>query len=312
MSNNFFRSIEKKIKQTDNEILEIKESNLDKEVKEFVLSQLNNKINELKIEKKRMDDLYGKEQLKLVLSGENIGKGEVPIRILADTLSNIQNLIDCIASSLRNQTNKNKRITNETKESTQFVLKEVFEGSFGMIIEAPFDPDMINNENVTTCTCKKMFDLLSCSDDEESLKLIANDLGYKTMNSYKQLLKKIQNSNSNINFEWDSNSGEKNIWKSDSYHLKETINKINTIQIEQEELIQKIGKLTKIDIVKEEFTVICKDEVLNGKCNFEILMGMHSFLDKEKEFYFTKKIFKHINTGKEKIEWILTGVNRES
>ena len=40
-----------------------------------------------------------------------------------------------------------------------------------MIIEAPFDPDMINNENVTTCTCKKMFDLLSCSDDEESLKL---------------------------------------------------------------------------------------------------------------------------------------------
>lgn len=312
MSNNFFRSIEKKIKETDNEILEIKESDLNKEVKEFMLSQLNNKINELNSEKKRMDDLYGKEQLKLVLSGENIGKGEVPIRILADTLSNIQNLIDCIASSVRNQTNKNKRITSETKESTQFVLKEVFEGSFGMIIEAPFDPDMINNENVITCTCKKMFNLLSCSDDEEALKLIANDLGYKTMNSYKQFLKKIQNSNSNINFEWESNSGEKNIWKSDSYHLKETINKINTIQIEQEELIQKIGKLTKIDILKEEFTVICKDEVLRGKCNFEILMGMHSFLDKEKEFYFTKKIFKHINTGKEKIEWILTGVNRES
>lgn len=310
MSNNFFRSIEKKIKETEDEILKIKESDLDKEVKEFMLSQLNNKITELKSEKNRMDDLYGKEQLKLILSGENIGKGEVPIRILADTLSNIQNLIDCIASSVRNQTNK--RITNEIKESTQFVLKEVFEGSFGMIIEAPFDPDMINNENVTTCTCKKMFNLLSCSDDEESLKLIANDLGYKTMNSYKQLLKKIQDSNSNINFEWDSNSGEKNIWKSDSYHLKETINKINAIQIEQEELIQKIGKLTKIDIVKEEFTVICKDEILSGKCNFEILMGMHNFLDKEKEFYFTKKIFKHINTGKEKIEWILTGVNRES
>ena len=58
--------------------------------------------------------------------------------------------------------------------------------------------------------------------------------------------------------------------------------------------------------------MICKDEIVSGKCNFEILMGMHSFLDKEKEFYFTKKIFKHINTGKEKIEWILTGVNRES
>lgn len=310
MLNNFFRSIEKKIKETENEILEIKESDLNKEVKEFILSQLNNKINELNCEKKRMDDLYAKEQLKLVLSGENIGKGEIPIRILADTLSNVQNLIDCIASSVRNQTNK--RITNETKGSTQFVLKEVFEGSFGMIIEAPFDPDMINNENVTTCTCKKMFDLLSCADNEESLKLIANDLGYKTMNSYKQLLKKIQNSNSNINFEWDSNSGEKNIWKSDSYHLKETINKINTIQIEQEELIRKIGKLTKIDIIKEEFTVICKDEVLSGKCNFEILMKMHSFLDKVKEFYFTKKIFKHVNTGKVKIEWILTGVNRES
>lgn len=143
MSNNFFRSIEKKIKETEDEILKIKESDLDKEVKEFMLSQLNNKITELKSEKNRMDDLYGKEQLKLILSGENIGKGEVPIRILADTLSNIQNLIDCIASSVRNQTNK--RITNEIKESTQFVLKEVFEGSFGMIIEAPFDPDMINN-----------------------------------------------------------------------------------------------------------------------------------------------------------------------
>ena len=310
MSNNFFRCIEKKIMKTEEEIREIELSNLDKEVKEFMLSQLNKKITELKKEKSRMSDLYGKEQIKLVLSGENIGKGEVPIRILADTLYNIQNLIDCIANSVRNQINK--RITNETKESTQFVLKEVFEGSFGMIIEAPFEPDMINNENVTTCTCKKMFDLLSCSDDEKSLKIIANDLGYKTMNSYKQLLKKIQNSNSNINFEWNSNSGEKNIWKSDSYHLKETINKINTIQIEQEELIKKRGKLTKIDIIKEEFTVMCKDEIVSGKCNFEILMGLHSFLDKEKEFYFTKKILKQINTGKEKIEWILTGVNKES
>lgn len=311
MSNNFFRSIERKIKDTENEINDIKNSELDDTIKSLLLTQLNERKDELNKEKYKMDELYGKEQIRLIISGDNIGKGEVPIRVLADTLSNIQNMIDCIASSVKNINDKNKRINNETKDSTQFILKEVFEGSFGMVIEAPFEPDMIDNNNVTTNTCKKMFNLLSCESNEEKLKLLAKDLGYKTINSYKEFLKKINNSKADIKFEWNSNSGETNTWKSNKERIKETINKINTIQIEEEELLQRIGKLTKIDITKEQFTVITQDQVINGKSNFEILMDMHNILDKEKEFYFTKKTYHHINTGKEKVEWILTGYNKE-
>lgn len=312
MSNNFYRSIERKIKDTDDEINKTNKLDIDKNIKELLLTQLNERKEELKKEKIKMDKLYGKEQIRLTISGEEIGKGEVPIRILADTLSNIQNMIDCIANSMKNELNKNRRINKEVKDSTQFILKEVFEGSFGMVIEAPFTPDMLDNDNVTTNTCKKMFDLLACENNEEKLKSAAKDLGYKTMNAYKDFLRKMNNSNANIKFEWNSNSGERNVWKSNKNNVKETINKINTIQIEEQELIQKRGKLTKIDIVKEQFTVTCEDEVINGKTNFEILLGMRNLLNTEKEFYLTKKTYYHINTGKEKIEWILTGYNKES
>lgn len=312
MSNNFLRSIERKIKDTNEEIKNINDSNMDRNVKTLLIAQLNERKKNLEEQKSKMDELYAKEQIKLIISGEQIGKGEVPIRVLGETLCNIQNMIDCIANSVKNQQNKNKRINKDIKESTQFILKEVFEGSFGMIIEAPFTPDMVDNDNITTNTCKKMFDLLSYENNEEKLKVAAKELGYKTMNSYRELLKKIHNSNANLRFEWNSNSGEKNIWKSNKDRVKETINKINTIKIEEEELIQKKGKLTKIDIIKEQFTIITEEEIINGKTNFEILMGMRNILNKEKEFYLTKKTYYHINTGKEKIEWILTGYNKES
>ena len=221
-------------------------------------------------------------------------------------------MIDCIANSVENKSNKNKRINKEVKNSTQFILKEVFEGSFGMIIEAPFTPDIIDNDNITTNTCKKMFNLLACENNEDKLKIAAKDLGYKTMNAYREFLRKMINSNADIKFEWNSNSGEKNVWKSDKDSVKQTINKINTIQIEENELIQKLGKLTKIDIMKDQFTITCEDEVINGKADFEILLGMKNILNTSKEFYLTKKIYRHINTGKEKEEWILTGYNKES
>jgi len=312
MSNNFLRSIERKITNTDEEIERIISSDMDKNVKELLLTQLKERKETLETEKNKINDFYGKEQIKLIISGEEIGKGEVPIRVLGETLCNIQNIIDCIANSVKNQQNKTKRINKDIKESTQFILKEVFEGSFGMVIEAPFEPDMVDNNNITTNTCKKMFDLLACESNEEKLKYAAKDLGYKSMNAYREFLKKIKNSNANIKVEWNSNSGEKNIWKSNVDNMTETINKINTIQIEEEELIQKKGKLTKIDIIKEQFTIITEEEIINGKTNFEILMGMRNILNKEKEFYLTKKTYHHINTGKEKTEWILTGYNKES
>lgn len=312
MSNNFFRSIERKLKDTNEEINRTSKLDIDKNIKNLLLTQLNERKEELEKEKLKMNELYGKEQIKLTISGENIGKGEVPIRILADTLTNIQNMIDCIANSVENKSNKNKRINKEVKNSTQFILKEVFEGSFGMIIEAPFTPDIIDNDNITTNTCKKMFNLLACENNEDKLKIAAKDLGYKTMNAYREFLRKMINSNADIKFEWNSNSGEKNVWKSDKDSVKQTINKINTIQIEENELIQKLGKLTKIDIMKDQFTITCEDEVINGKADFEILLGMKNILNTSKEFYLTKKIYRHINTGKEKEEWILTGYNKES
>ena len=270
MSNNFFRSIERKLKDTNEEINRTSKLDIDKNIKNLLLTQLNERKEELEKEKLKMNELYGKEQIKLTISGENIGKGEVPIRILADTLTNIQNMIDCIANSVENKSNKNKRINKEVKNSTQFILKEVFEGSFGMIIEAPFTPDIIDNDNITTNTCKKMFNLLACENNEDKLKIAAKDLGYKTMNAYREFLRKMINSNADIKFEWNSNSGEKNVWKSDKDSVKQTINKINTIQIEENELIQKLGKLTKIDIMKDQFTITCEDEVINGKADFEI------------------------------------------
>lgn len=312
MSNNFFRSIERKLKDTNEEINRTSKLDIDKNIKNLLLTQLNERKEELEKEKLKMNELYGKEQIKLTISGENIGKGEVPIRILADTLTNIQNMIDCIANSVENKSNKNKRINKEVKNSTQFILKEVFEGSFGMIIEAPFTPDIIDNDNITTNTCKKMFNLLACENNEDKLKIAAKDLGYKTMNAYREFLRKMINSNADIKFEWNSNSGERNVWKSDKDSVKQTINKINTIQIEENELIQKLGKLTKIDIMKDQFTITCEDEVINGKADFEILLGMKNILNTSKEFYLTKKIYRHINTGKEKEEWILTGYNKES
>ena len=312
MSNNFFRSIERKLKDTNEEINRTSKLDIDKNIKNLLLTQLNERKEELEKEKLKMNELYGKEQIKLTISGENIGKGEVPIRILADTLTNIQNMIDCIANSVENKSNKNKRINKEVKNSTQFILKEVFEGSFGMIIEAPFTPDIIDNDNITTNTCKKMFNLLACENNEDKLKIAAKDLGYKTMNAYREFLRKMINSNADIKFEWNSNSGEKNTWKSDKDSVKQTINKINTIQIEENELIQKLGKLTKIDIMKDQFTITCEDEVINGKADFEILLEMKNILNTNKEFYLTKKIYRHINTGKEKEEWILTGYNKES
>ena len=312
MSNNFFRSIERKLKDTNEEINRTSKLDIDKNIKNLLLTQLNERKEELEKEKLKMNELYGKEQIKLTISGENIGKGEVPIRILADTLTNIQNMIDCIDNSVENKSNKNKRINKEVKNSTQFILKEVFEGSFGMIIEAPFTPDIIDNDNITTNTCKKMFNLLACENNEDKLKIAAKDLGYKTMNAYREFLRKMINSNADIKFEWNSNSGEKNVWKSDKDSVKQTINKINTIQIEENELIQKLGKLTKIDIMKDQFTITCEDEVINGKADFEILLGMKNILNTSKEFYLTKKIYRHINTGKEKEEWILTGYNKES
>ena len=74
MSNNFFRSIERKLKDTNEEINRTSKLDIDKNIKNLLLTQLNERKEELEKEKLKMNELYGKEQIKLTISGENIGK----------------------------------------------------------------------------------------------------------------------------------------------------------------------------------------------------------------------------------------------
>lgn len=308
MNNVYMNTLQKKINSTLDEIEKCKKDlSHDSLLYKTQISQLELRLQQLNNEKEKMEGSYGREKIVTRLYGDNVSANSISIRKLSSFFDFIQGITDDIATALDKTSNK---VTNKIKSKTDLKLTEIFEGSFGMVLEANFEPDMDRNDNLITQTTTMLFNVLNAGNDLEYLSTLSKTIGKNSINKYKTFLNSLISDNFNIECKLIKNYGEEIIWSPSTSKIKDILSTLNIIQESSEELIEITGQLTKIDILKNNFEIYTDDsEKISGKSTPEMLINLRTLLGEKSKFLLTKQTLFNPSSNAETINWLLTGTS---
>ena len=308
MNNVYMNTLQKKINSTLDEIEKCKKDlSHDSLLYETQISQLELRLQQLNNVKEKMEGSYGREKIVTRLYGDNVSANSISIRKLSSFFDFIQGITDDIATALDKTSNK---VTNKIKSKTDLKLTEIFEGSFGMVLEANFEPDMDRNDNLITQTTTMLFNVLNAGNDLEYLSTLSKTIGKNSINKYKTFLNSLISDNFNIECKLIKNYGEEIIWSPSTSKIKDILSTLNIIQESSEELIEITGQLTKIDILKNNFEIYTDDsEKISGKSTPEMLINLRTLLGEKSKFLLTKQTLFNPSSNAETINWLLTGTS---
>lgn len=313
MNKERYKSIDRKIRETEEQISLIKASFSTDSLDYMVLSgQLNDRLKNLKSQKQILENSYLKESVKLIISGENIKKGKISSRILVAVLNGFQSVADSIANSLINEPTSSGKIPANILHQTDLELVNIFEGSFGVELESNIEENLMVDNAVITETLDKLFGLLSSADDNDKVFDEISELGSRTLNHYKTWLKDISEYGVEIQVERKNQYAENYCWRMKRDMLPSLLNSLENLKEEYTEEVYVEGKLTGLNLRKEKFEFINnKEEVISGRVKYEIIENNKHLLGEKVKLNLIKNITRNLSTGREKITWFLKDIVTE-
>lgn len=302
-----YKSIDRKIKETEEQILSIEQSFNEESLDYIILTdQLRNRLNNLKSQKKALEEAYLKESVKLVISGENVSKGKISTRVLVAVLDGFQAVADSIANSLINEPTSSGKIPSNILQQTDLELVNIFEGSFGVELEAKIEDSLIVDNAIITQTLDKFFKLLSSADDNDKVFDEISELGSRTLNHYKAWLKSISEYGIEVQVDRKNQYAENYSWKMKKDILPSLLNSLENLKEEFTEEVDIDGRLTGLNLRKETFEFISStEEVISGRGKYEVIQNNKQLLGETIRLKLIKNVTRNLSTGREKITWFL-------
>lgn len=298
-------AINRKIKETKMQIDSL--SNTTESItKQMLLGELSRRLNDLEAEKTNLENAFGREKITFIISGKNVGKGKISLRSLYSILEPFQQMADSIANAIGHQITLNGPVPGNIRHKVDFMVNKVFEGSFGIELEKEFEPSMY--DDLSYRTLDRFFKLITSAHDQNQLMAQFSELGKRTLNNYKIWLKTLKENELNVNCSWYTNKAEYHTWRVQAENVKSIIDVLDSIRQDDAETVELDGKLTGLNIRQETFEITTKEEIIKGKCPFELLVNISHLLDQDKRFILKKTIIKNLTTDYEKIFWQLNNV----
>lgn len=313
MIKEIYKSIDKKIEQTEEQIIKV-ENSYDESSLDYVvlIDQLNDRLNVLKAQKETLKESYLKETVKLTISGENIKRGKISSRILVAVLDGFQSIADSIANSLINEPTSSGKIPANILHQTDLELVNIFEGSFGVELESNIEENLMIDNAVMTETLDKFFSLLSSADDADRVFDEISELGSRTLNHYRTWLKSISEYGVEVQVERKNQYAENYCWKMKKDMLPSLLNSLENLKEEFTEEIDIEGELTGLNLRKEKFEFMrSTGEVISGRVKCEVIENNKHLLGEVVKLKLIKNVTRNLSTGREKITWFLKDIVTE-
>ncbi|MCD2347418.1 hypothetical protein [Clostridium guangxiense] len=313
MNSERYKSIDRKIKETEEQITLIAKAFSTDSLDYMILNeQLNKRLENLKYQKQILVDAYLKESVKLIISGENVKKGKISSRVLVAVLDGFQSIADSIANSLINEPTSSGKIPANVLKQTDLELVNIFEGSFGVELESNIEDNLMVDNAVITETLDKLFNLLSSADDNDKVFDEISELGSRTLNHYKTWLKDISEYGVEVQLERKNQYAENYSWKMKRDKLPSLLNSLDNLKDEFTEELEIVGKITGLNLRKETFEFICNtEEVISGRGKYEIIENNKHLLGETVKLKLIKNVTRNLSTGREKIIWFLKDIISE-
>lgn len=308
MSTLAFNALSKKIDDTKREIEKLEDSKISLPgLKEAMLSQLNERLNDLAIEMEQLEKYSFKETLSLRIHGNDVERGKISSRLLINILHGFQSSIDSIAESIISASPSKGRIKESTLKTTDFQVVAFSPGSFEVVLEKE-TPDTLA-ETVTSIALSDVFSVIECGNNTDLLSEYVAPFGLKFAKHYKELLSELKSNSVDLEMNWIDHNAELQKYNIEHRNAVEIIDYLNTISDILEERVFLTGKLTMINIRSNRFEFESEERgLIKGRSRIEILMRAKQTIGNEIAAQFIKSDNYSSTGALSKTTWFLDSI----
>lgn len=302
-------AIDRKIRDTEDNIKQIdmlKTNN--SSIKSLMREELARRLESLLESKNKILEFQAKETVSLRLHGEKIAKGKISNRVLIPILQGFQTLTESIANTIVNTTSSRGRIPEYAKDLTDFKVTQLFDGSFGIVLEREYEQVEVKSDfSKTNQILSEFFNILETSDNSQKLIESIAPFGQRAICHYREWLTSMKDNGVNVDINWIDDSAQRrqmNILASKTDSIIFTLSSIDTITNEEYQLK---GTLTGVNVRNSTFEMATENfGIIKGKSRLETLLSVRSKLGQEVNVNITKSI-SHSKMNLDQVTWFLSG-----
>jgi len=259
--------------------------------------------------------MSGRETFNIHLTSMDMDMPEAEIKPLGNTLTTFQVLIDSLGEYCNGDPSLQGRIPVELLNQTKINATQIFYGSFGLQLKSSQFPKMFKSSLISDAFLE-LNNLIEAKDDEDNISNKLHQLKGRVSSAYKAFLYELIKLDSPLEIDWGSpiqdRGGELYIRKD---ILKNTYKIVSRIDTEISESVFFTAELLGLDVKVKRFRVRhLEDDVdytgnISPECMDEV---RHSEINANYKVNLKKLIETDWSSGKEKIKWVLFGLEGKS
>lgn len=307
MQNELFVALDKKIESTKT-MMEQLPAERTPEI-DLLNKSLQSRLDDLKHEKKRIQELRNHENITVVLNGQGVRGNAVSVKVLSIVLRRFQDLADSIANALANEPAEHGKIPSSILNQSELFFKRCFDGSFGMEVEGPHQKQMSFERPLITYTITRLFDLLSSGNDADSIVESASGLGARAFKRYREWLQCIVEQQIDVDINWRSAYAGNYSWLTRHTSVPSILDTLEKIKEKTDDIVEEMGTITGINIRKETFEAQNEcGELISGRSRHDLLLKSRNLIGQKTKLLLVRTTLRNTISGKEKVSWILSDV----
>ncbi len=251
-----------------------------------------------------------KEVITLRFKGDKAQYGTLPLGIAGGLTKSFSNAVFETSKYLKFGIKEGQEIENIIHETIDLRLEDIAPGSTILRISGKTSPDSFGNSLIQR-VFTNMFNLFKCESYHDISGIISN-LGTNSIKYYIDFFGEMNNSNLEIEINWNSPENQSMYWKGTKDKIIRLHNALNQIDIREAETIDFEGKLVSISS-KGLFELATGDNGhIKGKFPSDLLSAMRNFhIDDECKGKLSKQTFFNSHTQKEKAEYTLEHISKQ-
>lgn len=247
------------------------------------------------------------EKLRLILSGKEIGKGTISIRILSSVLHSLQAITDHLAYAVQNGPVQTGYIPEHILRQSDLRIKHTFPGSFGLEIEAATHAGSGKSEPLLTQSFEQLFDLLGSSHDSDTLLEQVAPLGPRTLRLFREWMSYMAEHEIGLACEWERPYGEPYHFAAGKDDFSTILKSVNSIRLDKTEEVEAIGSFIGVNLRQNSFELVEAESnrIISGKSRHDLLIKNKGLIGDVAKLRLASCTAENVITGKSQILWYL-------
>lgn len=276
---------------------------------EILIDQLKARLAQLEEEEKSVAEAQFADTIRLRISGKNVPKGQISNRTLVAVLGGYQAVSESLASAILGIKASRGKINQFIKELTDYKLVEIFDGSFGVVLQKEDGKAAMDSKTIAESTViEEMFSLLEYSNDGSFLIQRISTMGQRTINRYREWMNDILENDVTVDLGYKDRSAEYREVTITPDLTRAIIRTLDSIDETSQEEVAVVGTLTGLNLRSGSFELQTETgSILKGNSTFDILVTSKESLGKKIDAQLIKTTT-NLKSNISQVSWYLRSV----